>query len=401
VGITSLGLRLAGFRKTVGICDSANQALYAQKGIEDAGSKGQVCFRLWWRNKPERFYLDGARMIGEATGLDNAIDLMTPIMKPYNNPTEVLPILFEKLDKKIPIMFKSTPMDIHDNAPLTEEAGKYPKDIEQIIEISYENYHLKPWPWCKARHIRIGLDAIKDHSLTGYVSLPINMGNNSRDMNPEIGNLGRMNTWMFDKIANGDKRSDRELLAAWLEQEFEGPQPDIAVDTILEAEEIADMGVQWGGGIRARNAFSSPHTTKLTWFSEGFAAQGFTDKMADPDREFIESHITMKHEACERAYNNLARIRAAEAAMHPDLYKELEQGYSVFADVVLLQRDWNSYLLMLYAVEKKVYSPERKILGRMSRYAETFISNLVRLRETPAGKRVMSSISFPDDFPLS
>ena len=56
---------------------------------------------------------------------------------------------------------------------------------------------------------------------------------------------------------------------------------------------------------------------------------------------------------------------------------------------------------MQYAIEKGVYPPERKVLGRMSRHAEYFIRALVRLKDTPAGKRAMGQISFPDQFPLS
>jgi hypothetical protein len=40
-------------------------------------------------------------------------------------------------------------------------------------------------------------------------------------------------------------------------------------------------------------------------------------------------------------------------------------------------------------------------LGRMSRYCESFISNLADLREKPAGKMAMSRIGFPDPFGLT
>ena len=73
----------------------------------------------------------------------------------------------------------------------------------------------------------------------------------------------------------------------------------------------------------------------------------------------------------------------------------------MFSEVILLMRDWQSYLLVQYAIEKGVYPPELKILGRMSRYVETFIRNLFRLKDTPGGKYVASRINFPDAFPLS
>ena len=222
----------------------ANMVKAAREGVREAGSDARVCFRLWWRNFPDGFYSDGARMIGEATGLDNAVDLMNPVCKPHNNPSQVLPKLFELLPDDVPIMYKSTRMDIHDNTPLTLAAGAYPSEIEQIIEISYEMYHLKPWPWCKVRHIRQGLDAVREHNLTGYLSLPINMGNNSRDIDPESGNLGRMNTWMFEALANGDERSDRELLAAWLEREYGGPQPARRQGPAVGSRDLRAQSVQ-------------------------------------------------------------------------------------------------------------------------------------------------------------
>ena len=64
-------------------------------------------------------------------------------------------------------------------------------------------------------------------------------------------------------------------------------------------------------------------------------------------------------------------------------------------------RDWTGYLLVQYAVEKGVYPPERKVLGRMSRYVEIFIRDLLRLYDTEAGRYVRSRICFPDQFPLS
>jgi hypothetical protein len=37
----------------------------------------------------------------------------------------------------------------------------------------------------------------------------------------------------------------------------------------------------------------------------------------------------------------------------------------------------------------------------MSRHAETFIANLVRLKDRPAGQRAMKQLAFPDPFPLT
>ncbi len=377
------------------------QAVSAQKGVQEAGSDAKVCFRLWWRNLPREFYLEGARRIGEATGLDNAIDLMNPVMKPYNDPEKILPELFNKLPKDMPIMYKSTRMDIHDHTPLTLGVGAYPADREQILEISYENYHLKPWPWCKAAHIRQGLKAVKEHNLDGYVSLPINMGNNGRTIDPESGNLGRMNTWLFDQLAGGDDRSDHELTAAWLEREFGSPQPKEVVDALIDANEITDNGLQWGRGIYARNPFSSPHTTKLTWFSEGYTQKDFPPHMAHPDKELIETLVQNKQSAYEQACQHLEQIKLAQPAIHPDLYNELLDGYTMFSDVILLMRDWHGYLLIQYALEKGVYPPDRKMLGRMSRYAEAFIRNLLRLKDAPGGKYVAARINFPDIHPLT
>ena len=378
-----------------------NQAVAAQEGIKEAGSEGKVCFRLWWRNHPDTFYSDAARMIAEATGLDNAVDLMNPVMKPRNDPATVIPELLDKLPADMPVMYKSTPMDIHDNVPLTEAAGKYPPDREQILEISYEQYHRKPWPWAKVRHIRTGLEGVRKHKLSGYVSLPINMGNNERDIDPEQGNLGRMNTWVFEQLANGDQRSDRELVAAWLEREFGAPQPEAAVDALIEAEEITDMGLQWGRGINARDPFGSPHNTKLIWFSEGHVDKEFPEKMLNPDKEFLDEMIAMKEEAHKRAAAHLDNIKAMEAALDPRLFQELLEGYTVFADSIGLRRDWHCYLLAQYGIEKGVYPADRKSLGQMSRYVESFIRNLIRLEDTPAGKRVISLLAFPDVFPLS
>jgi hypothetical protein len=56
---------------------------------------------------------------------------------------------------------------------------------------------------------------------------------------------------------------------------------------------------------------------------------------------------------------------------------------------------------MQYGIERGVFPADRKTLGRMSRYVEKFIRNLVALRESPAGRRVASQISFPDLFDLT
>jgi len=378
-----------------------NQAIAAQEGIAEAGSEGKVCFRLWWRNHPETFYTDAARMIGEATGLENALDLMNPIMKPYNDPAVVIPELLGKLPADMPVMYKSAPMDIHDNVPLTPAAGTYPLEREQIIEISYEQYHRKPWPWAKVRHIRTGLEGVQKHGLSGYVSLPINMGINERDNDPEQGNLGRMNTWLFEQLTGGDARNDRELVAAWLEREFDAPQPEAAVDALIDAEEIADMGLQWGRGIYARIPFGSPHIAKLIWFSEGHVDTEFPERMLNPDAELLDEMIAMKEQAHARAAAHLEGIKAMEAALDPRLFGELLEGYTMFVNSIELTRDWHCYLLAQYGIEKGVYPADRKSLGRMSRYVESFIRNLIRLKDAPAGKRAISQLAFPDVFPLS
>lgn len=378
-----------------------NMVQSAYDGVREANSDAVVCFRLWWRNFPDELYRDGHRLISELTGLENATDLMNPVGKSHNDPATVLPAVFEKIPADVPIMYKSTRMDIHDNSPLTLAVGKYPKGRDEIIEISYENFNLKPWPWCKAKHIRKGLDAVAEHDLAGYVSLPINMGNNEQKNDPEAGNLGRMNTWILEELSKGDKRSDRELVTAWLEQEFEGPQPEVVVDALLDADVIADEGIQWGGGINHRIAFGSLHTTKLYWNFDGFIQPDFPSKIANPDADYLETHIKMKHDAHKRAVEHIGKLYAARPAMHPKLFEEIHGGYQIFADYISLRRDWVSYLLMQYGIEKGVFPPERKVLGRMSRYVETFIRNLVRLKDTPAGKRVMNQIGFPDKFPLT
>lgn len=373
----------------------------ARDGVREVRKNAQICCRLWWRNFPEEYYRDGHRMTEELTGLKHATDYLCRIGKPHNNPSVVMPKLFKELPQDVPVMYKSTRMDIHDDSPLTHVLGKYPKDREQIIEISFELYHKKPWPWCKIKHIRQGYEAARDYKLAGYVSLPINMQNNERDINPESGNLGRMNTWLLEQLLSGDKRSDAALVAAWLAREFGAPQPQVVVDAILDANRLASEGIQWGRGINNRNPFDSLHDAKLYWMYDGFIQPDFPYRMAKPTRAHLDGLIQMKHDAYDAACRHLANIEAAQAGTHPGLYEEIHTGYVEFSEFILLVRDWSCYLLMQYAIEKGVYPPARQNLGRMSRYVETFIRNLVRLRERPAGKRAMSRLCFPDHFPLT
>lgn len=379
----------------------ASQMLAARDGVRQAGSSAQVCCRLWWRNFPSEYYRDGHRLTERITGLADAGEYMCPIGRPHNDPAEVLPKLFGRLPLDMPIMYKSTPMDIHDGSPLTHVLGTYPPDREQIIEVSFELYHLKPWPWCKIKHIRQGYQAACDHGLAGYMSLPVNVQNNRRDLDPESGNLGRMNTWLLEQLVAGDTRSDSQLVSAWLEKEFGQAQPPQAVEALLDADELASEGIQWGRGIHNRQPFASLHTTKLYWMFDGFIQPDFPYQIADPTGEFIESLISMKHQACERAFMHLDRLSAARAAMHPRLFDELHAGYTQFAQYIMLVRDWSSYLLMQYAIERGIYEPRREVLGRMSRYVESFIRNLTRLRDEPAGQRAIGQLSFPDLFPLT
>jgi hypothetical protein len=373
----------------------------AREGIREAGSKAQVCFRLWWRNFPDEYYRDGHRLTEEITGLKNATDYLQPIGKPHNLPSEVLPKLFAALPPDVPVMYKSTRMDIHDGSPLTHVLGKYPADREQIIEVSFELYNQKPWPWCKIKHIRQGYQAARDYHLAGYVSLPINVENNDRTLDPEKGNLGRMNTWLFEQLAKGDARSDAELVGAWLEKEFGAPQPKVVVDALLDGDRLASEGIQWGRGIQNRRPFGSLHDAKIYWMFDGFIQPDFPYAIANPTRELLEGIIRMKHDAYDSACTHLAKLEAARVVMHPKLYEELHTGYTDFAAFILLVSDWSSYLLMQYGIERGVFAADRQTLGRMSRYAETFIRNLVRLKDTMAGKLAASKLAFPDPFPLT
>jgi len=373
----------------------------AREGVRSVRSDCTVCFRLWGRNWPRRMYLDGHRLIAEMTGLENADELMQPVVRPHNDPEKVLPAVFAELPEDVPIMYKSTNVDIADGQPLTAAVGTYPPEREQIIEISYEQYHKKPWPWCKLQHIRKGLDAAREHHLAGFLALPVNMGNNDRKSNPDEGNLGRMNTWLLARLVAGDDRDDRELVSAWLAEEFGGPQPEEAADVLLAADDLADKGIQWGGGAGNRAWFASLHTTKLYWTFDGFGDPEFPHRIAHPDRQDIEGLIDMKRDAHARARSAVAKVEAARAAMHPRLYEELSGGLTRLADTILLCRDWHSYLLMQYGIERGVYPADRLNLGRMSRYAETFIRNLRDLAGGPAGKAALSRLQFPDPFPLT
>jgi len=373
----------------------------AQEGVRSVRKDARVCFRLWGRNWPRKMYLDCHRLIAEITGVQNASDLMDPVVKPHNDPDQILPKVFAALPADVPIMYKSTQIDIADAQPLAEAIGTYPSSREQILEISYEQYHHKPWPWCKIKHIRNGLGAVREHGLAGFLALPVNMGNNDRACRPDAGNLGRMNTWLLEKLLADEKATDEQLVAAWLAEQFGEPQPPEIVEVLLEADEIVDAGVQWGSGVPSRMPFASLHTTKLFWMFDGFIDPQFPYKMAEPTRETIDGLIAMKHEAHERARANIEKIKAARAAAHPQLYEELIAGYEMLADTISLCRDWHCYLLMQYAIERGLYEPTRKNLGRMSRYAEAFIRNLLRLRDTDAGRYAIKRLSFPDPFDLT
>jgi hypothetical protein len=184
-------------------------------------------------------------------------------------------------------------------------------------------------------------------------------------------------------------------------KQFGNPQPAEAVQTLLEADDIADKGIQWGGGVPCRTPFASLHTTKLYWMFDGFADPAFPYRMAKPDRTTLDAMIGAKHTAYERAQAALARIEAARAAMHADLYVELKAALTTLADSIRLRRDWDSYLLMQYGIERGLYPADRVNLGRMSRYVERFVANLARLRDTEAGRRTLSRLPGPDPFPLT
>ncbi|MFH1654177.1 MAG: hypothetical protein ABIE74_09000 [Pseudomonadota bacterium] len=373
----------------------------ALEGVRSVRKDCQICLRLWGRNWPSALYRDGHRLIEELTGVKDATEYMQPVAKVHNDPDVILPKLFAELPKDVPIMYKSTRMDIHDAQPLTYAAGTYPKDREQIIEVSYELYHQKPWPWCKVKHIRLGLEAAANYNLAGFLALSVNMGNNDRNVNPETGNLGRMNTWFFEHLMQGDNRTDIELTAAWLEKEFGSPQPKGVVELLLEANDIVDKGIQWGNGVWIRQPFASLHTMKLNWMFDGFIDSEFPYKMAKPTKETIEGLIEMKHKAYDRALLCIAKIKAMRAGMHQKLYEEMLSGFTMLADFILLSRDWQSYILMQYGIERGVYPATRVNLGRMSRFVENFICHLIEKGDTQAVKHVITHIEFPDKFALT
>ncbi|KPK84332.1 MAG: hypothetical protein AMJ81_05860, partial [Phycisphaerae bacterium SM23_33] len=372
----------------------------AREGVRSVRKDVIVCFRLWGRNWPRQLYLDCHRLIAELTGVANAAELMTPVAKPHNDPDQVLPAVFKELPEDVPLMYKSTNLDIADAQMLTGALGKYPPERDQILEISYEQYHKKPWPWCKLRHIRRGLDGVKEHKLAGFLALPVNMGNNDRQSNPDAGGLGRMNTWLLERLLAGDRRDDGELVAAWLAEQFGGPQPAKAAEVLLEADDLVGRGIQWGGG-KNRVPFGSLHTTKLYWMFDGFADPEFPHRLANPTRELLEGLAQMHTDAHQRTRAALEKVKAARAAMHPGLYDELSAGLGALADAILLCCDWHAYLLLEYGIERGLYPPDRLHLGRMSRHAEQFIRHLIDLKDTPAGKWALSRLDFPDPFPLT
>jgi hypothetical protein len=227
------------------------------------------------------------------------------------------------------------------------------------------------------------------------------MGNNDRESIPDAGNLGRMNTWLLARLLEDDDRSDAELVAAWLMEQFGSPQPVEAVQALLDADDIVDKGIQWGGGVPCRTPFASLHTTKLYWMFDGFADPTFPFRMAKPDRTTLDGMIEAKHAAYERAEAAIARIEAARAAIHADLYAELKAALTMLADSILLRRDWDSYLLTQYGIERGLYPADRVNLGRMSRYVERFAANLARLRDAEAGRYALSRLPGPDPFALT
>jgi hypothetical protein len=370
----------------------------ATAGVRSVRKDVVVCLRLWGRNWPARAYRERNAMINAITGIANADEVMEPTVRPYNDPDVILPAVFKDLASDVPVMYKSTPFDICDAQPLTEALGKYPRTREQILEVSYELYHVKPWPWCKVAHIRKGLDAVRRHKLAGFLALPVNMGNNLRDAEPEKGNLGRMNTWLLKRLMKDDKRTDAELVAAWLEKEFGAAQPAEAAEALLEADGIVGDGIQWGavGGLHAQ--FTSLHTLKLYWINDGFTDATFADRMLKPTREFLEGLIEMKRAAEERARRNIGRLKAARAAMAPRLFDEVAKGYGTLADYILLIRLWHSHLVMQYGIEKGVFKCDRPTLARTSRFNEEFVRSLVRLKDSEAYRLATRRFAFPDPF---
>ncbi|HTL50957.1 MAG TPA: hypothetical protein VL860_00125, partial [Planctomycetota bacterium] len=344
----------------------------------------------------DEFYREGHGLIEQSTGLKNATKYMAPIGKPHNDPSVVLPKVMAALPKDVPVMYKSTRLDIYDNSPLTLALGKYPKDRQQILEISYELYHRKPWPWCKIQHIRNGLNAVKEYNLAGYLAVPINMGNNDLQEDPEKGNLGRMNNWFFEQLLKKASTGDRELLAAWIEKEFHAAAPDVVLDMLLAADQLADRGCAWGQGICARAPFATLHDSKLYWCFDGFVQPDWPRKMAHPTKAFLEGMMADKENAYAEAATWLERLQAAQASTPPALYAELHPAWTTFRDYISLRRDWTGYLMMQLALEHKIYAPTVEHLTRMSRYVEQFIRNLERLKDSDAGKLARKQLGFPN-----
>ena len=131
---------------------------------------------------------------------------------------------------------------------------------------------------------------------------------------------------------------------------------------------------------------------------DGFAHPGWPAKIAQADREMLEELMEMRRAAHERALGFVEKVRAARAAMHLELYEELVSGLKGLAATIALCRDWHGYLLMQYGIERGLYPPDRPHLARMSRYVERFIRSLADLRDTPAGKRALAHLAFPDPF---
>ena len=132
----------------------------------------------------------------------------------------------------------------------------------------------------------------------------------------------------------------------------------------------------------------------------GFVGPEFPYRMANPTRAFLEEMIAMRATAYDRTCAVLQEIEAARDRMHASLFKDLSEGLRTLAHTILLNRDWSAYLLVQYGIERGVYPADRLHLGRMSRYVEQFIVNLRDLKDTEAGRRVMSRLAFPDPFPL-
>lgn len=374
----------------------------AYDGVRSVSEDIVVVFRLWGRNWPRNMYMDSHRLIAEATGLENAADLMQPICKPHNDPDVVLPKVFELLPADVPIMYKATRLDIGygTHNPLTHALGRYPREREQILEVSYENQHQKP-TWCNIRHIRTGIEAAREHDLAGVLLLPSNMGGTQRALNADEGNLGRMNTWLLKHYQDRPDESDAGILTAWLAQECGAPQPPELVEILLRRETLVDRGLGWGIGYHARIPFASLHTTKLYWFFDGFVDEEFPYRMANPGKADLEALMAMRRDVYDETCADLERIRALEPEIDRDLFAELVEGYEDLARRILLLRDWHSYLLMQWGIEKGAFPADRLALGRMSRYVEQFIANLADLKDTPAGQWAMGRIDFPDNFPLN